>query len=411
MTARAKELRASRAKLVADARTILDKANPTAEDSAKFDDLMAEADKLKAEIDRHERADDAERELNTRIENRARNAGMSADEVRENEEAVDRAYNRFLRMGVGRLTPEEHELLAGRQQTIQNAFGEGSGAAGGYTVPTGFYRRLTDAQLAYGGMLEVATVIDTDSGNQLPMPTDNDTSNKGVILGEAVQAADDASTPFGSVTLNAYMFNSKVIKVSLQLLQDSAFDLEEWIKSKAAIRNARAMNDYFTTGTGSSQPSGVVTGATSGKVGTTGQTASVIYADLVDLYHSVDPSYRANARFMMHDASLKVIKKLLDGYGRPLWLPGVAVKEPDTILGKPYSINQSMATMAANAKSILFGDFSNYMIRRVNGAILMRLTERYADYGQVGFILWQRADGALLDAGTHPVTYYANSAT
>lgn len=411
MTARAKELRASRAKLVADARTILDKANPTAEDNLKFDELMGEADKLKAQIDRIERADDADRELNTRVENRARNAGMSADEVRENDEAVDRAYNRFLRMGVGRLTPEEHELLAGRQQTIQNAFGEGSGAAGGYTVPTGFYKKLTDAQLAYGGMLEVATVIDTDSGNQLPMPTDNDTTNKGVILGEAVQAADDNSTPFGSVNLNAYMFNSKVIKVSLQLLQDSAFDLEEWIKAKAAIRNARAMNDYFTTGTGSSQPSGVVTGATSGKVGTTGQTGSVIYADLVDLYHSVDPSYRANARFMMHDASLKVIKKLLDGYGRPLWLPGVAVKEPDTILGKPYSINQSMATMAANAKSILFGDFSSYMIRRVNGAILMRLTERYADYGQVGFILWQRADGALLDAGTHPVTYYANSAT
>jgi HK97 family phage major capsid protein len=373
--------------------------------------FLAEADKLKAQIDRIERADDLDREMNGRIESRARNAGRSADEVREEDEAYGQAYNKFLRFGASRLTPADHELLAGRQQTIQNAFGEGSGAAGGYTVPTGFYRKLTDAQLAYGGMLEVATVIDTDSGNSLPMPTDNDTSNKGVILGEASQAADDSSTPFNAVTLSAYMFNSKVIKISLQLLQDSAFDLEAWIKDKAAIRNARAMNDYFTTGTGTGQPSGIVTGAASGKVGATGQTGSVIYDDLDDLFHSVDPAYRANAKWMMHDQTIKIIKKLKDTLGRPLWAPGIAVKEPDTILGKPFVVNQSMPQMAANAKSILFGDLSAYMIRRVNGAILMRLTERYADYGQVGFILWQRADGALLDAGTHPVAYYANSAT
>jgi len=409
----AKELRAQRAKLVADANAIIAKDNPSAEDNAKFDELMNAADDLKARIDRLERAADADREMNTRVENRARDAGRSADEVREQDASYANAYQTFMRFGAARLSGDEHALLQRGLTQIQNAFAEGAGNTGGYTVPQGFYRTLTDAQLAYGGMLEVADIIDTDSGNLLPMPTDNDTSNKGVILGEAVQAADDASTPFGAVNLQAWMFNSKVIKVSLQLLQDSAFDLEAWIRDKAGIRNARAMNDYFTTGagSGSNQPSGVVTGATLGKTGLAGQTTSIIVDDLFDLEHSVDPAYRRNARYMMHDSTLKALKKLKDSMGRPLWLPGLAVKEPDTINGYPYAINQSMAQMAANAKSILFGDFKNYKIRRVNGAILMRLAERYADYGQVGFILWQRADGALLDAGTHPVTYYANSAT
>ena len=146
-------------------------------------------------------------------------------------------------------------------------------------------------------------------------------------------------------------------------------------------------------------------------VGQVGQTTSVIYEDLVDLEHSVDPAYRAEAEFMFHDDTLKVLKKLKDADGRPLWLPGVAVREPDTILGYNYVINQDMPIMAANAKSILFGDFSKYMIRDVMDLMLLRLVERYADFAQVGFIAFSRHDGDLLDAGTNPIKHYANSAT
>jgi len=114
---------------------------------------------------------------------------------------------------------------------------------------------------------------------------------------------------------------------------------------------------------------------------------------------------------MMNDNSLKVIKKLKDSQNRPLWLPGYTTADPDTVNGFRYVINQDMADMAANAKSILFGRLDKYKVRLVRSAQMMRLTERYADYLQVGFITFLRADGDLLDAGTNPVKYYANSAT
>jgi HK97 family phage major capsid protein len=211
--------------------------------------------------------------------------------------------------------------------------------------------------------------------------------------------------------LNAYVYTSKLVLVSNQLLQDSAFDLETFLSIKLGTRIARAINTHFTVGTGTSQPNGVVTAATSGKVGLVGQTLSLIYDDLIDLEHAVDPAYRNGAKFMMHDQSLKVVKKLKDTTGRPLWLPGLAFKEPDTINGYGYSINQDMPVMAANAKSVIFGDFSRYYIRKIPAVQVLRLTERYADYNQTGFLAFQRWDGNLVDAGTHPIQYYANSAT
>jgi HK97 family phage major capsid protein len=148
-----------------------------------------------------------------------------------------------------------------------------------------------------------------------------------------------------------------------------------------------------------------------------GQTTSVIYDDLVDLFHSVDVAHRMSpgCKWMLADSSIKVIKKIKDSTGRPLWQPGVSAGAgagfPDTILDKPYVLNNDIAVMAANAKSILFGDLSKYKIRQVMGFTLLRLVERYAEFGQVGFLAFMRADGNLIDAGSNPVKYYQNSAT
>jgi HK97 family phage major capsid protein len=156
---------------------------------------------------------------------------------------------------------------------------------------------------------------------------------------------------------------------------------------------------------------GATLGYTAGNSTTSGETTSITYDDLVELEHSVDPAYRKNARFMMSDTALKTVKKLKDGIGRPLWMAGLAVKEPDTINSYPYVINQDVAVPAASAKTVLFGDFTNYFIRRVAGVQVLRLTERYADYNQVGFLAFQRWDGQLVDAGTHPIKYLQQSAS
>lgn len=411
-----KDLREQRAKLVADARAMYDtiKADTPAAEAkeieAKFDAAMADADAIKARIDREERLEASEKHLAERQDITAKIRNVSTDEVAEDEKAEARAFSNYLRKGMNGLNGEDRELAVKRFQNAQSA---GTGSEGGYTVPQGFYDELQDALKAYGGMMDpgVSFVFDTSTGNALPIPTDNDTTNSGAILTENTQVGNQDVT-FGSVTLNAYTYTSKLVLVSNQLLQDSAFNLDSFLAGKLGVRIARAINTHFTVGTGASQPNGLITAATAGPVGATGETTSLVFDDLIELEHSVDPAYRKGARFMFADSTLKAIKKLKDGYGRYLWQPGLTVAgEPPTINNYPYTVNQDMPVMAANAKSVAFGDFSKYFIRRVVGTQVLRLTERYADYNQTGFVAFQRWDGNLVDAGTHPVKYFANSAT
>ena len=407
---RTKELREKRAKIFEEMQALLAKASLTAEDNAKFDALASEDDQIKAQIDKHELAARIGSELNARVEVRANVSGVSVGQQADTEVRETQAFQNWMRRGMARISPEEQEIMQRRSTEIRADMGVGTGAGGGFLVPQAFSDMVEIAMKAYGGMLNASDVFDTSAGADMPWPTVNDTSNVGELLAENVATATQDVT-IASTTFKSYVYSSKLIPVSVQLLQDSAFDMQSFLTGIIGERLGRIMNQHFTTGTGTGQPSGVVTGATSGKVGTTGQTTSVIYDDLVDLEHSVDPAYRAGAIFMMHDSSLKVVKKLKDSQNRPLWLPGLTEKSPDTILGYPYAINQDVAVMAANAKSILFGEFKKYKIRRIKGVELIRLNERFAEKLQVGFFGFARYDGRLLDAGLNPIKYYANSAT
>lgn len=407
MSKESKELRAKRFKLIEDARALITTEAPSAEDSAKFDAAMAEADGMKAQIDRMERAEEIHNSMLEDMRNRGDRKGTSPEEEKERADLEASTFRTWMRQGPGALNEAQRAVFT---QRFQNALGTSPDTAGGFTVPQGFYATLIDAQLAYGGMINESFVFDTSTGNTLPIPTDNDTTNKGAIIGENTQVtAQDVS--FGAINLNAWTYSSKLVLVSNQLLQDTVFNLDAFLAEKLATRLARIENDHFTTGNGASQPNGIVTAATLGQTGATGETATLIFDDLVELEHSVDPAYRMGAKFMMHDTTLKLIKKMKDGIGRPLWMAGLIVKEPDTINGYAYSINQSMAVPVANAKSIIFGDLRSYYIRRVSGVQVLRLTERYADFNQVGFLAFQRMDGNLIDAGTHPVKYFQHSAT
>ena len=414
MSKESKDLRAQRYKLVEDARALLlDGDSP--ETNAKFDAAMKEADALKARIDRIENAETALANQMEGLRGRAALNGTDPEQEKERAELENSTFNSWIRNGASALNEEQRQVFSAK---FKNALGTTPDTAGGYTVPQGFYTRLIDAQLAYGGMLQEAYVFDTTGANALPIPTDNDTSNKGAIVGENSPAVTQDIT-FGAITMNGYTYSSKIVLVSNQLLQDSAFDLDAFISDKLGTRIARIINDHFTFGTGASQPTGLVgpannaapLGYTAGGSTSSGSTATVAFDDLVELEHSVDPAYRQGAKFMFHDSTLKALKKLKDGLGRPIWMAGLQTKEPDSINGYEYSINQSMPIMAASAKSILFGDLKNYFIRRIAGIQMLRLTERYAEYNQVGFMAFQRWDGQLIDAGTHPIKYLANSAT
>jgi HK97 family phage major capsid protein len=403
---RSKEIRVKRAKIISDALALTVKAKPSVEDIRRSDQMLAEAERLMLIINRIERADALEAESLEAL----RNGGIAGP--RTSRDAEERTFRAWMRGGLGAI--KDPAALEIYDRSFQAAQSTSSDVGGGYTVPEGFARKLVNAEKAYGGMIGAAFIMDTETGNAIPVPTDNDTVTSGAILGENVQTGTQ-DIPFGAVTFNAYTYTSKLVLVSNQMLQDSAFDVETWLAEKLGTRIGRATNAHFTTGTGAAQPTGVLTagslGYTAGGSTTSGSTTTVTYDDLLELEHSVDPAYRKKASFMMGDGALKVVKKLKDGLGRPLWRGGVAEKAPDTINGYPFVINLDFPAMAASAKSIAFGNFQNYFVRRVAGTQLRRLTERYADFNQVGFIAFQRWDGQLVDAGTHPIRYLQQSAS
>jgi len=416
---KAKELREKRAKLISEAREIINSNEElTPEQDAQVDEMLADAEKIREQYEKIERDHDRREKLEAEYwrlnDSQGVRAGRESEmEPEERAERENAAFRNYLRYGFSGLAEEEREIMIARQQSLGQAavraLAAGTDASGGYTVPEGFYNTLMEAQLQFGGMRRArTTIITTDSGNDLPMPTENDTSNTGEIIGEN-QQHNAADPTFGVVTLGSYLYSSKIVRVSVQLLQDSAFNIDDYLARKLGIRIGRITNTHFTTGDGSSKPSGVVTGATSGV--TAASASTIADTELIDLEHSVDGAYRQNAEFMMRDSTLKVLKKLKDGNSRLLWVPGIALRQPDTILGYPFIVNNDVAAIAASAKTILFGDFSTYHIRDVRGVTLLRLTERYADYAQVGFLAFSRHDGALVDAGTNPIKYLTMAAS
>lgn len=406
------ELRAKRANLWEQAQALHAAANGralSAEEQPQWDGLMAEIDSLKAQIDREERLIALNGELNastgTRVANRPAD-GQGADRA-----AYRAAFWGWMRNGTADMEPEQRQLLRNRAVAVPaeaRALGVASGAAGGYAVADEDMGALVDAMKFFGGMRQSrATILPTDTGADLPIPTTDDTGNTGSIVSENTQLAEQDVT-FAQKVLHAYLYTSKIVRVSYQLLQDTSFPLETWLMRKLGERIGRATNAHFTTGTGSGQPEGVVTGATT--AGTTAAAGAVTYAELLTLFHSVDVAYRNAAQWMMNDSTVKLLKALEDTEGHLIWSPGLATREPDTIMGKPYIVNNDVAAIAANAKGVLFGDFANYYIRDTRDVTILRLTERYADYLQVGFIAFSRHDGALIDAGQHPIKFLTQHA-
>lgn len=401
---RINQLREQRTSLSKEVHNLLEQ-NPgakwkaNAQNQIDYDGKMATIEDCDAEIKRLQAS--ADLDADTRF-------SEAVVEVEASAGRKPSEFSNFLRGGFEALTADQ--VKANR---IRNTMSTTTSGQGGYTVQTTVVATLVDAMKAFGGMRMAAEVFTTSQGNDMQWPGSDGTSEVGEIIAQNTTATA-ADPSFTSVTISVYKFSSKIVAVPFELLQDSVLDIEAFVTKRLATRIGRIQNTKFTLGSGTAEPNGVVTAASSGKVGTTGQTLTVIYDDIIDLEHSIDPAYRVNCKFMMADSSLKVIRKLKDGNARPLFLPSydasIAQGAPSQLAGYPIEINQDVAVMAANAKSILFGDFSFYKIRDVMDVTMFRFTDSaYTKLGQVGFLAWARSGGNMVDPNA--VKYYTNSAT
>jgi HK97 family phage major capsid protein len=401
------KLRERRTALAVEANRLLDThkgADFNKEINKQYDQLTDEIESIDDRIDLEQAKIDAmaDSEFDDII-----NQSRKGKKQNSNDPMVN-IFDKWVRRGEPGLTAEETQKIYATMSTT-------TGSEGGYSVPSLIAKNLVESLKEFGGIRSIAQVITTSTGNPLSYPTTDGTAETGELIAENATATD-ADIVFGTVSLSVYKYSSKIVAVPIELLVDSEIDIEDLVNRRLAERIARITNTHYTTGTGTAQPRGVMTGATLGKTGTTGQTLTVIHDDLVDLVESVDEAYQrsGNCKFMFNQATRKVIRKLKDDANRPIWTPGydenILGGAPDRLLGFPVVISNDVAVPAASARSIAFGDFTKYIIRDTLQVQMMRFTDSaYAKLGQVGFLAFMRSGGNLTD--TAAVKYYANSAT
>ena len=394
----AKRLRDKRAALIEQMQGMVAAAkaegrNLSNEENEKFDTINNEVDELRASATRIERAEELKKEL-----------ASKADEVRDNAapakvEARD-AFNAYLRKGINGLNAAEaraiQELRDGGGTDTQVTTTDG---LGGFLVPENWSDFISATELFKSDIEQVATVIRTANGQAFNLPANDDVAQVAAILGEGV-AATVSDMDFTNVKFDPYTYGSGLVKVSNQLMSDNAFDLASFVGGQLANRLKRGINAGLTTGNGTSAPQGVVTGSSLGK--TAASATAVTVSEAMDLFYSVDASYRnaPNAGWMMNSNTAKAIRIL--GFGEtndfPAYVPGMSVGEPDMLFGKPVYINEDMADIATGVKSILFGDLSQYYIHEAGGVQILRLSERFADSLATGFIGYRRIDANVLQS-------------
>lgn len=354
------------------------------EDAEAYAVMEQKVKDLGLEIERMQAMDDMENEMkkavNTPIthkpateKNADNKTGRAADEYKSNFWNVMRAKAPM---------PE-----------VVNALKIGVDTEGGFLVPDEFEKTLVDALEEENVFRSLAKIINTSSGERkIPVVASKGSANWIDEEGPYV----DSDDVFGQVTISSFKLGT-AIKISEELINDSVFDLEEYISKEFARRIGAREEDAFFNGDGNGKPVGILSATGGAQVGITAASATAITADeVIDLFYSLKAPYRKNAVWVLNDSTIKAIRKLKDGSGQYLWQQALVAGTPDTILGRPVKTSAFMPSIEAGAKTIAFGDFKYYWIADRQGRSFKRLNELYATTGQIGFLGSQRVDGKLI---------------
>lgn len=380
------KLREQRAKAWADAKAFLDQKRGddgliSAEDTKVYERMEADVVNLGKEIERLERQAAIDLELSKAI-----NQPIRSTPSVNGEEKIGRASAEY--------TDAFWKAMRFKNSwDVQNSLTIGTNSEGGYLVPDEFERTLIEALEEENIFRSLAHVITTSSGDRkIPVVASKGTASW-LDEEEAVPESDDA---FTQVSIGAYKLGT-LIKISEELLNDSAFNLETYIAKEFARRIGAKEEEAFFVGDGEGKPTGIFHETSGGQLGATSAKANEITADeLLDLFYSLRAPYRKKATFVMNDATVKAIRKLKDGSGQYLWQPSITAGTPDTILNRPVKTSSYVPTIAAGAKIVAFGDFGYYWVADRQGRVFQRLNELFAVTGQVGFKATQRVDGKLI---------------
>ena len=381
------ELREKRAKLWDSTKAFLDSRRNengllSAEDTATYEKMEADVVSQGKEIDRLERQAVLDLELSKPTTTAITNKPSQHQEPEKTGRASSAYKAAFWKAMKSKNAFEVH-----------NALQVGTDSEGGYLVPDEFERTLIEALEEENIFRQLATIITTSSGDRKIPVVATKGSASWVDEEGAIPEADDA---FGQVSIGAYKL-ATIIKVSEELINDSVFNLEQYIAKEFGRRIGVKEEEAFFIGDGTGKPTGIFNATGGAGVGVTTASASAITIDeIMDLFYSLKSPYRKNAAFVTNDATIKAIRKLKDGNGQYLWQPALTASTPDTVLGRPVHTSVFVPEIKAGAKTVAFGDLSYYWVADRQGRSFKRLNELFATTGQVGFLASQRVDGKLI---------------
>ena len=356
----------------------------SAEDTQTYERMEQDVVDLGHAIERLERAEQMDREMNVDAANPALvNRPDRPDRSDTRRGVASDAYKKaFWAQLRGRTSYE-----------IRDALQVGELSEGGYTVPDEFEHQLVEALQEENIMRGLVHVITTASGDRkIPLVTNYGSAS---WIEEETQIPE-SDVAFGQISLGAHKL-ATAIRISQELLQDSAFDIAGFIINEFQRRAGAAEEEAIISGDGSHKPIGLLHNTLGAQVGvTTGNTTAITADELIDLQHSLKAPYRRKAVWIMNDATISAIRKLKDGQGQYIWQPGIKEGAPDMLFNQKVLMSNYMPLPEAGHKVILYGDYSYYWLADRAGRTLQRLNELYAMTDQVGFKLTERLDGRLI---------------
>lgn len=351
----------------------------SAEDDATYSKMEAELDALTNEVKRMERRDAHEAELNKPMSEPLTAAPEKTAQMDRKSGRASDAYK------------EDFGRHLRGKSLLHNVLSTSPDVDGGFLVPTDFEHNIVTALDEENVIRRLAKVITTHHERKIPVAVGHSTAQW-----TAENAAYTESNPtFGQKQIDAFKLTD-LCRVSVELLQDAEFDIEDYLIREFARAFGIAEEQAFCVGTGTNQPAGIFT-ANGGTVGVTAASQTTITADeVISLVYALKSPYRRNAKFLMNDATVSILRKLKDGNGAYLWQPSVQAGQPDKLLGYELYTSPYVPTAQSGALTVAFGDFKNYWIGDRAGRTVQRLNELYATNGQIGYVATERVDGKVI---------------